>query len=81
MTNPEEAVSKLFDSAASLLHGLVNLAPWRQESDKHAAHEAVEEYIAPLGRNSVAPGVVEQNESETNENKGDANSFPSNPTE
>jgi hypothetical protein len=79
----DKAVNPLFDSLGSLLHGLVNLAPWRQESDKQAAHAAVEEHAAePVGRNSVAAGVVEQNTTEANSNKGDVNSFPgSNPQE
>lgn len=73
----------LFDSLGSLLHGVVNLLPWRQESDKQAAHAAVEEHApAVVGRNSTPAGVVEQSAPETTENTGDANSFPgSNPQE
>jgi len=72
----------LFDSLGSLLHGLVNLAPWRQESDKNAAHAAVEEHVPAVGRNSTPAGVVEQNTSESTENTADANSFPgANPQE
>lgn len=73
----DKPANPLFDSLGSLLHGLVNLAPWRQESDKQAAHAAVEEHAAePVGRNSVAAGVVETVKSETNTSQGNANSFP-----
>lgn len=66
----------LFDSAASLFHRIVDLTKWHQESDRNAAHEAVEEYVAPLGRNAVPAGVVESNTVSDNENKGNENSFP-----
>jgi len=79
----EKPENPLFDSLGSLLHGIVNLLPWRQESDKQAAHVAVEEHApAPVGRNETPAGVVEQSTPDTTENKGDANSFPgSNPQE
>jgi len=73
----EKPENPLFDSLGSLLHGVVNLLPWRQESDKQAAHAAVEEHApAPVGRNETPAGVVEQSTPDTTENTGDANSFP-----
>lgn len=73
----DKPANPLFDSLGSLLHGVVNLLPWRQESDKHAAHAAVEEHVTePQGRNSTPAGVVEPNKSEANSTQGDANSFP-----
>lgn len=68
----------LFDSAASLFHRIVDLTKWHQESDRNAAHEAVEEYVAPLGRNATPAGVVESDTVADNDNKGNENSFPTN---
>jgi len=74
----DKAVNPLFDSLNSLLHGVVNLLPWRQESDKHAAHDAVNEHApAPAqGRNETPAGVVEQSTSAQNDNTATADSFP-----
>lgn len=83
----DKPANPLFDSANSLFHGIVNLLPWRQESDKKAAHDAVNEHVPtpedePQGRNTVPAGVVEPTETPKTDNQGDANSFPgSNPQE
>lgn len=74
---PDKTVNTLFDSAASLFHRLVDLAPWHQESDREAAHAAVEEHVAvPQGRNETPAGVVEQSTPDANTNTGNENSFP-----
>lgn len=83
MSNLEEAVSTLVDTTARVLHRLVDLAPWHDETTKNEAHGDVESHVEALsevGRNLVAPGVVEQSETPQNENTGTADSFP-NPTE
>jgi len=84
----DKPANPLFDSLNSLLHGVVNLLPWRQESDKQAAHAAVNEHAPaeddsePQGRNATPAGVVEQQENRSNDNRGDENSFPgTNPQE
>lgn len=57
-------------NASEFFHKIVDLLPWRQESDKEEAHETVEDTIAPLfGRNQVEPGVV----------KADGDKEPENP--
>lgn len=73
----------LFESAAAVFHKLVDLAPWHQESDRNAAHEALAEFVEePQGRNATPAGVVESDTVETTENTGNENSFPgSNPQE
>lgn len=76
--NPEKTPNPLFESAAALFHRLVDLAPWHQESDREAAHDAVEEHVAApaQGRNETPAGVVEQSTPDTNDNAGNADSFP-----
>lgn len=76
--NTEKTPNPLFDSAASLFHRLVDLAPWHQESDKKAAHDAVEEHVAApaQGRNETPAGVVEQSTPVAADNTGSADSFP-----
>lgn len=73
----DKPANPLFDSLGSLLHGVVNLLPWRQESDKEAAHAAVIEHVdEPQGRNATPAGVVEQSTPDSTENTGNENSFP-----
>lgn len=84
MSNLEEAVSALVDSAARVLHRLVDLAPWHDETAKNDAHSDVESHVealSELGRNLVPAGVVEQSETPQNKNTGTPDSFPQNPTE
>jgi hypothetical protein len=50
------------DKLVELLHEILDMLPWRQESDKLAAHDkadsVAEAVQAPQGRNQTAPGVV-----------------------
>lgn len=69
----------LYDSLAALLHSIVDRTRWIQESDRDAAHEAVDAYAKPL---AVPAGVQEQAKAVDNENSATADSFPnSNPQE
>jgi hypothetical protein len=47
----------------NVLHNIVNLLPWRQESDQLDAHAIIAEEIpALLGRNATPAGVQEPSE-------------------
>lgn len=84
MSNPEELVSKLTDSIGSVLHKLVDLAPWREEAARNEAHSAVTDHVealADVAQHIIPAGVVEQPETPHNPNPATADSFPSNPQE
>lgn len=65
------------DSLGEFFHRVVDMLPWRQESDKMTAHEAVEDVVIPaFGRNSQPAGVVEQDTPSPERNTGGPENFP-----
>lgn len=51
------------DNLSEFFHRVVDMLPWRQESDKQDAHVAVEDVVVPaFGRNATPAGVVTSDE-------------------
>jgi hypothetical protein len=73
---PEETP---LDRVAEFFHRLVDLLPWRQESDRNDAHATVLDDVIPLiGRNAVPAGMQEEPTSENPENPPAPSGFPEN---
>lgn len=85
--------SQTVETLGEFFHRVVDMLPWRQESDKQEAHTAVEDVVVPaFGRNATPAGVVKPDEppspdetpdktpDKTPDNTPTPGGFPQNPT-
>jgi hypothetical protein len=67
-------------SVGEFFHQVVEMLPWRQESDKMAAHTEVEDTVLPaIGRNAVPAGVQTSQEPTQTSESSESTGFPTGP--
>lgn len=67
-------MSELSEELGKFFHRVVELLPWRAESEKNEAHASVDEHVVPtlVGRNATPAGVVKPDD----EKKSDEGAQP-----